>query len=92
MTETTTRENSSTDTERPTSENTDDTDELRDTVEEAARELEAVGEPVTIARLAGATLRLGIDTDRHRFAGIAEACRDVIAERASTEVKTEVAR
>ena len=92
MTETTTRENSSTDTERPTSENTDDTDELRDTVEEAARELEAVGEPVTIARLAGTTLRLGIDTDRHRFAGIAEACRDVIAERASTEVKTEVAR
>jgi hypothetical protein len=92
MTDTTTRENSSTDTNRATRENIDDTDELRDTVEEAARELEAVGEPVTIARLAGATLRLGIDTDRHRFAGIAEACRDVIAERASTEVKTEVAR
>lgn len=92
MTETTTPENSSTDIERTASENVDDHDELRETVEEAARELEAVGEPVTIARLAGTTLRLGIDTDRHRFARIADACRAVIGERASTEVKTEVAR
>ena len=92
MTETTTRENSSTDIERTASENTDDPDELRESVEEAARELEAVGEPVTIARLAGTTLRLGIDTDRHRFARIAEACRDVIDERIDTEVETEVAR
>lgn len=92
MTETTTRENSSTDIERTASENTDDPDELRETVEEAARELEAVGEPVTVARLAGTTLQLGIDTDRHRFARIADACRTLIDERDDLDVKTEVAR
>jgi hypothetical protein len=64
----------------------------RSAVEEAADRLEAEDEPLTVSRLAGTTLQVGIDTDTHRFTKIAEACRAVIDDRAGTEVETEVTR
>lgn len=66
--------------------------EVVEKVEEAADRLEAAGEPLTVGRLAGTTLQLGIDTDANRLTTIAEASRQAIDERANTEIKTEVVR
>lgn len=66
--------------------------EVREIVEEAADRLDGEDEPLTVARLAGTTLQLGIDNDAHRFTTIADACRAVIDDRADTEVETEVTR
>lgn len=79
-------------TEEPTTDIDEIAAEVRETVEEAADRLEAEDEPLTVSRLAGTTLQVGIDTDAHRFTTIAEACRAVIDDRAGTEVETEVAR
>lgn len=79
-------------TEGPTTNIDELPGEVRETVEQAADRLEAEDEPLTVARLAGTTLQLGIDTDAHRFDGIAEACRAVIDDRAGAEVETEVTR
>lgn len=72
--------------------NTDDTlsEELRETIAEAARELEAVGEPVTIGRLAGTVHRFGVD--EYQFETVADAGREYLDERDELDVTTEVAR
>lgn len=61
-----------------------------DTVKQAGDRLEAEGEPITMGRLAGTTLQLGVG--RHRFETVARACREYITEHTNAEVKTEVAR
>lgn len=62
-------------TEEPTTNIEEISSEVRDIVEEAADRLDAEDEPLTVARLAGTTLQLGIDNDAHRFTTIADACR-----------------
>ena len=65
-------------------------EEVVDTVEEAAGRLEAEGEPLTMGRLAGTTLQLGVGN--RRFESVARACREYITEHATAEVETEVVR
>jgi len=65
-------------------------EEVVDTVEQAAGRLEAEGEPLTMGRLAGTTLQLGVGN--RRFESVARACREYITEHATAEVETEVIR
>ena len=84
----------------PNADETDETDErtpanpipeeVVDTVEQAAGRLEAEGEPLTMGRLAGTTLQLGVGN--RRFESVARACREYITEHATAEVETEVIR
>lgn len=63
---------------------------IREAIEQAAEELEAEGEPLTVARLMGTAVRHGVDN--HRYKTVARLTRQYLAQRADTEIQTEGAR
>jgi hypothetical protein len=67
-----------------------DVSAIREAIEQAAEELEAEGEPLTVARLMGTAVRHGVDN--HRYKTVARFTRQYLAQRAGTEVETEVTR